>query len=144
MLEKLHVISIKENTLYIQTQLVPTRPWNGGRQAFLRLLNYHPKGRRRPGRPLKRLLDDVNVETETGHPSLNSRWNVMMMAIKSIGTMNLSKLYDSVNINTEHNTAALWELGLLSQYSVWLQTAGPSDRALIPDRGKGPTNQKAN
>jgi hypothetical protein len=26
MLEKLHVISIKENTLYIQTQLVPTRP----------------------------------------------------------------------------------------------------------------------
>jgi hypothetical protein len=30
------------------------------------------KGRRRPGRPLKRLLDDVNAETETGHPGLNS------------------------------------------------------------------------
>jgi hypothetical protein len=26
-------------------------------------LNYHPKGRRRPGRPLKRLLDDVTAET---------------------------------------------------------------------------------
>jgi hypothetical protein len=35
------------------------------------LLNYHPK-RRRPGRPLKRLLDDVTAETETGHPGLNS------------------------------------------------------------------------
>jgi hypothetical protein len=35
-------------------------------------LNYHPKGRRRPGRPLKRLLDDMTAETETGHPGLNS------------------------------------------------------------------------
>jgi hypothetical protein len=36
------------------------------------LLNYHPKGRRRPGRPLKRLLDDMTAETETGHPGPNS------------------------------------------------------------------------
>jgi hypothetical protein len=36
------------------------------------LLNYHPKGRRRLERPQKRLLDDVNAETETGHPGLNS------------------------------------------------------------------------
>jgi hypothetical protein len=36
------------------------------------LLNYHPKGRRRPGRPLKRLLGDMTAETETGHPGLNS------------------------------------------------------------------------
>jgi hypothetical protein len=36
------------------------------------LLNYHPKGRRRPGRPLKRLLNDMTAETETGHPGLNS------------------------------------------------------------------------
>jgi hypothetical protein len=35
------------------------------------LLNYHPKGRRRPG-PLKRLLDDMTAETETGHRGLNS------------------------------------------------------------------------
>jgi hypothetical protein len=36
------------------------------------LVNYHPKGRRRPGRPRKRLLDDMTAETETGHPGLNS------------------------------------------------------------------------
>jgi hypothetical protein len=35
------------------------------------LLNYHPKRRRQPGRSLNRLLDDVNAETETGHPGLN-------------------------------------------------------------------------
>jgi hypothetical protein len=36
------------------------------------LQNYHPKRRRRPGRPLKRLLDAMTAETETGHPGLNS------------------------------------------------------------------------
>jgi hypothetical protein len=36
------------------------------------LLNYHPKGRRRPGRPHKRLLDDMTAETETSNPGLNS------------------------------------------------------------------------
>jgi hypothetical protein len=36
------------------------------------LLNYHPIGIRRPGRPLKRLLDDMTAEAETGHPGLNS------------------------------------------------------------------------
>jgi hypothetical protein len=41
------------------------------------LLNYHPKKWRWLGRPLKRLLDDVNVETETDHPGLNS-WRKMM------------------------------------------------------------------
>jgi hypothetical protein len=35
-------------------------------------LDYHPKGRRRPGRPCKRLLDDMTAETGTGHPGLNS------------------------------------------------------------------------
>jgi hypothetical protein len=43
------------------------------------LLNYHPKGRRRPGRPRKRLQDDTTAETETGHTGLNSWWNIMMM-----------------------------------------------------------------
>jgi hypothetical protein len=43
------------------------------------LLNYHAKGRRRPGRPRKRLLDDITAETETGHPGLNSWWNMIMM-----------------------------------------------------------------
>jgi hypothetical protein len=36
------------------------------------LLNYHPKGRRLPGRPRKRLLDDMTAETETGLPGINS------------------------------------------------------------------------
>jgi hypothetical protein len=36
------------------------------------LLNYHPKGRQLLGRPLKRLLDDITSETETGHPGLSS------------------------------------------------------------------------
>jgi hypothetical protein len=34
------------------------------------LLNYHPKGRRRPGRQFKRLLDDMTAETGTDHPGL--------------------------------------------------------------------------
>jgi hypothetical protein len=42
-------------------------------------LNYRPKGRRRSGRPLKRLLDDMTADTETGHRGLNSWWNMMMM-----------------------------------------------------------------
>jgi hypothetical protein len=36
------------------------------------LLNYQPKGRRRPGRQLKRHQDEMTAETETGHPGLNS------------------------------------------------------------------------
>jgi hypothetical protein len=36
------------------------------------------KGRWWPGWPLKRLLDDMTAENETGHPGLNSWWNMMM------------------------------------------------------------------
>jgi hypothetical protein len=36
------------------------------------LIEYHPRGRRRPGRPLKRLLDGAQNETETGHMGLIS------------------------------------------------------------------------
>jgi hypothetical protein len=36
------------------------------------LIEYQPRGRRRLGRPLKRLLDDVQIETETGHMGLIS------------------------------------------------------------------------
>jgi hypothetical protein len=35
------------------------------------LIKYHPKGKRQPGRPQKRLLDDMTAETETGHPGIN-------------------------------------------------------------------------
>jgi hypothetical protein len=36
------------------------------------LIEYHPRGRRRPDRPLKRLLDGVQIEAETGHMGLIS------------------------------------------------------------------------
>jgi hypothetical protein len=36
------------------------------------LIKYHPRGRKRPGRPLKRLLDGVQIDTETGHMGLIS------------------------------------------------------------------------
>jgi hypothetical protein len=49
-----HVYILEENTLPKQ------------------ILNYHPKGRRGPERPRKRLLDDMTAETETGHRGLNS------------------------------------------------------------------------
>jgi hypothetical protein len=36
------------------------------------LIEYHPRGRRHPGRPLKHLLDGVQTETKTGHMGLIS------------------------------------------------------------------------
>jgi hypothetical protein len=45
------------------------------------LLNYHPKGRRRPGRPLKRLLDHTTAGTETGHLGLNSWRNMTIITL---------------------------------------------------------------
>jgi hypothetical protein len=36
------------------------------------LIEYHQRGRRRPGRSLKRLLDGVQTEIETGHMGLIS------------------------------------------------------------------------
>jgi hypothetical protein len=71
-LEKLHVRPLKERLCTY------THKWfqHVHRMEDIRLpkqlLNYQSKGRRRPGRPLKRLLDDMTAETETGHPGLNS------------------------------------------------------------------------
>jgi hypothetical protein len=70
-LEKFHVIPLEGNLCtYRHTwfQHVHTMEDNGLPEQ---LLNYHPKGRQ-PGRPHKRLLDDMTAETETGHPDLNS------------------------------------------------------------------------
>jgi hypothetical protein len=71
-LEELHDISLEEKLCTYRHNLFQ----HGHRMEDYRLpeqlRNYHPKGRRRPGRPLKRRLDDVNAETETGHPGLNS------------------------------------------------------------------------
>jgi hypothetical protein len=53
-------------------------------------LDYHPKGRRQPGRPQKRLLDDSNAENESRHPGLNSWWNMMMFYAASFALFTLS------------------------------------------------------
>jgi hypothetical protein len=37
-----------------------------------KILQYEPRGKRRLGRPLKRLLDDIQLEAETDHSALNS------------------------------------------------------------------------
>jgi hypothetical protein len=47
-------------------------------------IEYHPRGRWRPGRPLKRLLDGVQIETETGHMGLISWWNTTTTQIKAV------------------------------------------------------------
>jgi hypothetical protein len=56
----------------IQTQLGKTRSSHEYSRFPKALIEYHPRGRRRPGRPLKRLLDSVQIETETGHMGLIS------------------------------------------------------------------------
>jgi hypothetical protein len=63
------------------------------------LLKYHPKGRRRPGRPSKRLLDYMTAETETGHAGINSYWNVMMMMMM-MTKQSTKSLVISYNVNT--------------------------------------------
>jgi hypothetical protein len=37
-----------------------------------KMLQYQPRGKRRLGRPLKLLLDDIQLEVETDHSGLNS------------------------------------------------------------------------
>jgi hypothetical protein len=43
---------------------------------------------------MRRLLEGVNAETKTGHPDLNSLWNVMMM-MKVAMQITISFLKDS-------------------------------------------------
>jgi hypothetical protein len=46
-----------------------------------KMLQYQPRGKRRLGRPLKRLLDDIQLQAETDHSGLNSWSHMMMMMI---------------------------------------------------------------
>jgi hypothetical protein len=71
-LEELRVSSLEEKPCTYRHNSLQHVYRVEGYRLSKQLLNNHPKERRRPGRPLKRLLDGVNAETETGHPGLNS------------------------------------------------------------------------
>jgi len=82
-LEKLHVTPLEEKLCTYRHNWFQHVHRMEDNRLPKQLLNYHPKGRRRPGRPLKRLLDDMTAETETGHPGLNSWMDMMMMMLWS-------------------------------------------------------------
>jgi hypothetical protein len=88
------------------------------------LVNYHPKGRRRPGRPRKRLLDDTIAETETGHPGLNSWWNMMVMMKINITINDLERIWKEAamayfKVQSQHTSGGPEESqGNPSRYSV--------------------------
>jgi hypothetical protein len=80
--------SFRRKSLYTQTQLVPTHSSNESNRLPKKLLKYHPQGRQRSRRRMKRLLDDVNAETEISHPGLNSWWNMMMIMTTTMAEWN--------------------------------------------------------
>jgi hypothetical protein len=68
---KMHIFLTNFNFLLgirfgVQVEIVHVHRMNNSRFPKA-LIEYHPRGRRRPGRPLKRLLDGFQIETETGH-----------------------------------------------------------------------------
>jgi hypothetical protein len=71
-LQELNTTSVLEKiTKYRHNWVKYVRRMNNSRFPKA-LIDYHPCGRRRPGRHLKRLLDGVQIETETGHMGLIS------------------------------------------------------------------------
>jgi hypothetical protein len=68
-LEELHVTPLEDKLCTYRHKWVQRVHRMEDNRLPKQLLNYDPKGRRRP---LKRLLDDMTAETETGHPGLNS------------------------------------------------------------------------
>jgi hypothetical protein len=71
-LEELHVTPLEEKLCPYRHNWFQHIHRMGDYRLPKQLLNYHPKRRRRPGRLLKRLVNDVNAKTETGHHGLNS------------------------------------------------------------------------
>jgi hypothetical protein len=72
MLEELHVTPLEDKLCTYRHKWFQHVHRMEDNRLRKQLLNYRPKGRRRPGRPLKkRLLDDMTAETETGHTGLN-------------------------------------------------------------------------
>jgi hypothetical protein len=70
-LEELHVTPLEDKLCIYRHKWFQHFHSTEDNRLLKQLLNYHPKGRQRPGRPLKRLLDDMTAETETGHLGLN-------------------------------------------------------------------------
>jgi hypothetical protein len=93
-LEELHVTSFEEKLCAYRYNWFRHVPRMEDYRLPKQLLKFHPKGRRWPGRPLKRLLDDVNAETEKGHPGLNSWWNMRVMIMMMITTTTTTTYYD--------------------------------------------------
>jgi hypothetical protein len=70
-LQELNTTSVLEKIKYRHNWMKHVHRMNNSRFPKA-LIEYHPRRRRRPGRPLKRLLDGVQIETETGHMGLIS------------------------------------------------------------------------
>jgi hypothetical protein len=71
-LEELHVTPLEEKLCTYRHNWIQHVHRMDDYRLPKQLLSYHPQGRRRPGRPPKGLPDEVNAETGTGHPGLNS------------------------------------------------------------------------
>jgi hypothetical protein len=65
-LEELHVTPLEEKLCTYRHNWVQHVHRMEVYRLPKQLPNHHPKGRWRPGRPLKRLLDDMTAETKTG------------------------------------------------------------------------------
>jgi hypothetical protein len=70
-LQELNTTSVLEKIKYGHNWVKHVYRMNNSRFPKT-LIEYHPRGRRRPGRPLKRILDGVQIETETGHMGIIS------------------------------------------------------------------------
>jgi hypothetical protein len=71
-LEELHFTSLEENVFAYRHNWFQNVHRMEDFRLLKQLLKHHPKGRRRPLRPLKRLLDEVSDEIETGRLGLTS------------------------------------------------------------------------
>jgi hypothetical protein len=76
-LEELHVTSLEDKLCTYRHKWFQHVHRMEDNMLPKQLLNYHPKVRRQPERPRKRLLDDMTAETETDHAGLNTLWNMI-------------------------------------------------------------------
>jgi hypothetical protein len=76
--------------------------------------------------------------TRQYNPEDSSEHHVPLFCYSIAFYRHTKKLVENVFLYSSHlNKEICWELGLLSQYSVWLRTRQSGDRDSIPGRGKG-------